>query len=45
MHCARFTARQTLRVRRVYDPERRTLIYVSYATRLSDDKVSAGRYK
>lgn len=36
---------KTLRVRRVYDPERRTLIYVAYSTRLSDDNVTAGRYK
>lgn len=36
---------KTMRVRRVYDPEHRTVIYVAYSTRLSDDKVSTGRYR
>lgn len=40
---------KTLRVKRVYDVERKTLIYVAYSTRLStatDDKgVSSGRYR
>jgi hypothetical protein len=40
---------KTLRVRRLYDPDRRNLLYVAYSTRLSgasDDKgVSAGRYR
>jgi hypothetical protein len=44
-HVRMHTCVQTLRVRRVYDPERRTLIYVAYSTRLSGDSVSAGRYK
>lgn len=34
-----------MRVRRVYDPEHRTVIYVAYSTRLSDDKVTTGRYR
>ncbi|GBF99110.1 hypothetical protein Rsub_11919 [Raphidocelis subcapitata] len=40
---------KTLRVRRLYDPDRRNLLYVAYSTRLStaaDDKgVSTGRYR
>ncbi|GIL80071.1 hypothetical protein Vretimale_12892 [Volvox reticuliferus] len=40
---------KTLRVRRVYDPDRRTVIYVAYSTRLStatdEGGVSTGRYR
>lgn len=40
---------KTLRVRRVYDPTRRTVMYVAYSTRLStatdDGTVSTGRYR
>lgn len=40
---------KTLRVRRIYDEERQTLIYVAYSTRLtnasSNQEVSAGRYR
>ncbi|EFJ43787.1 hypothetical protein VOLCADRAFT_106628 [Volvox carteri f. nagariensis] len=40
---------KTLRVRRVYDVERRTVIYVAYSTRLStatdEGGVSTGRYR
>ncbi|WIA14579.1 hypothetical protein OEZ85_003095 [Tetradesmus obliquus] len=40
---------KTLRVRRLYDPSRNTLVYVAYSTRLStatdDGSVSTGRYR
>lgn len=40
---------KTLRVRRLYDPDRRTLLYVAYSTRLStaadDGAVTTGRYR
>ena len=40
---------QTLRVRRVYDADRRALIYVAYSTHLagssSDDDIASGRYR
>eukprot|EP00879_Flechtneria_rotunda_P003057 GHRR01003277.1.p1 GENE.GHRR01003277.1~~GHRR01003277.1.p1 ORF type:complete len:252 (+),score=33.78 GHRR01003277.1:1011-1766(+) len=40
---------KTLRVRRLYDPSRQTLVYVAYSTRLSsaadEGKVSSGRYR
>ncbi|KAG2481825.1 hypothetical protein HYH03_019209 [Edaphochlamys debaryana] len=40
---------KTLRVRRVYDAERRTVLYIAYSTRLStasdEGGVSTGRYK
>jgi catabolite regulation protein CreA len=40
---------QTLRVRRLYDPTRDTLVYVAYSTRLSsaadEGAVSTGRYR
>jgi catabolite regulation protein CreA len=40
---------KTLRVRRLYDPDRRSLLYVAYSTRLStaadEGGVSTGRYR
>jgi hypothetical protein len=40
---------KTLRVRRLYDPDRRNLLYVAYSTRLStaadEGGVSTGRYR
>jgi hypothetical protein len=40
---------KTLRIRRLYDPDRRTLLYVAYSTRLStaadEGGVSTGRYR
>lgn len=40
---------QTLRVRRLFDPTRGTLVYVAYSTRLSsaadEGSVSTGRYR
>lgn len=40
---------KTLRVRRLYDPDRRNLLYVAYSTRLStaadDGAVTTGRYR
>ena len=36
---------QTLRVRRIYDPENKTLLYVAYTTHLAEGHDDAGRYK
>lgn len=39
---------KTVRIRRVLDPERRNVLYISYSTRLSsaaDEGVTSGRYK
>ena len=36
---------QTLRVRRIYDADRKTLLYVAYATHSIGDEKEPGRYR
>lgn len=40
-----FFQNKTLRVRRIYDPEHQTLLYVAYTTHLAEGQDDSGRYK